>query len=334
MKKILLLATGGTITSVPSADGFVPGQSQDILQRICQSSGHDVTVQELFSMDSSNIQPEEWKGIARAVYNSYGAYSGIVITHGTDTMAYTASMLSFMLKHAPIPIVLTGAQVPLSSSHTDAYSNLDTAITMAATGHPGVFVAFDRKILLGCRTVKIRTTSYAAFASVNYPVIAYINTDGLVIDHTALATRIEQPPQLVLDIDSDVALIKLTPNLSPRLLDAIIDSGFSGIAIEAFGVGGMQFIRRNWVESLSNASAKGIPVVVCSQCLYEQSDFSRYQVGQKVLNAGAIEAFDMTSESAVTKLMFSLGQTKDLGIIRDMFNTNYVGEISPLNALK
>ena len=313
MKKILMLTTGGTIASAPGAEGLSPRGSEEILSHLGSGfSGCEVTVREIFTLDSTNIQPEEWKVIASAIYEGFGAFDGIVVTHGTDTMAYTASMLCFMLENPPVPVVLTGSQVPISHPLTDAVTNLRCA--------------FDRKIILGCRAVKVRTTGFDAFESVNCPPAGVINATGLCLRDDVLLHP-AGTPRLDTSIDTGVFLLKLTPCTNPAILDMLIDSGIRGIVIEAFGAGGVQFIRRDFVSRLQRAAREKIPVVVCSQCLYEASELSIYQVGQKALEQGAIQGYDMTSEAAVTKLMWALGRTDDVDEIRRLFARSLAGEV-------
>ena len=177
--KILLLSTGGTIAAVPTANGLQPGQTGAHLLSMLGRLPYDVTVQDILQLDSTNIQPEEWQFIAERVYTLRKGYAGVVVTHGTDTMAYTASMLTFMLSGLDVPVVLTGSQLPISNPLSDAPYNLRCALEMAVSGVPGVFIAFDRKVLLGCRSVKVRTTGFNAFESVKAPVVAEVNSDGL-----------------------------------------------------------------------------------------------------------------------------------------------------------
>jgi len=327
-KKILLLSTGGTIASVSSEYGLKPGQSGSDLLALLGPIPYDVTVQDILRMDSSNIQPEEWQYIASRVFSMREGYDGIVITHGTDTMAYTASMLTFMLPGIDLPVVLTGSQLPISNPLSDAPYNLRCALKMAASGHPGVFIAFDRKILLGCRSVKVRTTGFDAFESVKSPAVAVIDSDGLRFTD-ALPAPPSHPCELKTKIDTRVMLFKLIPGVDPGLLRAIAMAGCRGLVIEAFGSGGLNFIRRDLVSAMGDLVASGIPVVVCSQCLYERSDMTKYEVGIRALGEGVIPGEDMTSECAVTKLMWALGQGMKLNEIAEFFQTSVAGEVTP-----
>lgn len=327
-KKILLLSTGGTIASVSSEYGLQPGQSGSDLLALLGPIPYDVTVQDILRMDSSNIQPEEWQYIASRVYAMREGYDGIVITHGTDTMAYTASMLTFMLPGIDLPVVLTGSQLPISNPLSDAPYNLRCALKMAASGHPGIFIAFDRKILLGCRSVKVRTTGFDAFESVKSPAVAVIDSDGLRFTN-ALPAPPAHPCELKTRIDTRVMLFKLIPGVDPGLLRAIAMAGCRGLVVEAFGSGGLNFLRRDLVSAMGELVASGIPVVVCSQCLYERSDMTKYEVGIRALGTGVIPGEDMTSECAVTKLMWALGQGMTQQEITAFFGTSVAGEVTP-----
>ena len=185
MKRILLLTTGGTIASRLTDEGLAPGLDGENLARYLGGlpDSYDLTVRDILHLDSSNIQPEEWRLIARHVYAARDGFDGIVISHGTDTMAYTASVLSYMVRNIPIPVVLTGAQLPIEHPLTDGLDNLRTAFAMAASGRPGVFLAFDRRVMLGCRAVKTHTTAFGAFESVNWPLVARVDGAGLNLCH-------------------------------------------------------------------------------------------------------------------------------------------------------
>ncbi|NRO37038.1 asparaginase [Lactobacillus helveticus] len=327
-KKLLLLSTGGTIASVASDAGLVPKETGEELIKMLGKLPYDIDVQDILQLDSSNIQPEEWKFIAENIYKYRNDYDGIVVSHGTDTMAYTASMLAFMLKNINIPVVLTGSQVPINVVLSDAHDNLRLAFAAAATCPPDIYLAFHNKIMLGCRAVKVRTTNFDAFESVNVPPIATVSSDGLVFNKDYQPREKTGAPSLNTDIDSNVSLVKLFPGFDPKLLFAMVDSGCQGIIIEAYGLGGMNFIHRNMVAAIGKLIRQGIPVIASSQCLYERSDLTKYEVGREALLEGAISACDMTSESAITKLMWALGQDMNLHEVADFFNTDVAGEVT------
>lgn len=329
-KKILLLATGGTIAASQGEEGLEPSiSSSDLYKSVSSiSEYYDVESKDIMSLDSSNIQPEEWQLIARSIGESCDSYDGIVITHGTDTMAYTSSVLSYMLCNINIPVVLTGSQLPITHPLTDAKENLYCAFAMAASGVPGVFVAFNRKVMLGTRAVKIRTMGIDAFESVNYPNVATIGANGLEINRQ-IVPKVNGSFVLKDRLDPNVFLLKLVPGLNPNILKLLRGMEYKGIVIEAFGAGGLHFIRRNLVSELRAVMDEDIAVVVSSQCLYERSDLTIYQAGQKALNEGGIiQGYDMTTEAAVTKLMWCLGQTDSINEIGGLFLKDIAGEIS------
>lgn len=329
MKRILLLTTGGTIASRPTGEGLAPGLDGAALSRClgALTDSYDLTVQDILHLDSSNIQPEEWRLIARHVFDAREEFDGVVVSHGTDTMAYTASMLSYMVRNIPIPVVLTGAQLPIEHPLTDGLDNLRTAFAMAASGRPGVFLAFDRRVMLGCRAVKTHTTAFGAFDSVNWPLVGRVDGAGLNLNRAAIPP-LDGPCRLRDRLCEAVFLIKLTPGLDPEIFDMLLRMHYRGVVIEAFGAGGLHFIRRNLIEKLHTAAQAGMAVVVCSQCLYESSNFALYQAGQKALAQGVIQGYDMTTEAAVTKLMWALGQTDSLDEVRNLFEQSLCGERS------
>lgn len=335
MKKILLFTTGGTIASKEGKNGLEPEMdASELLSYMGElTSRYDITCKELLNLDSSNIQAEEWKTIAKNVYKNMDTYDGIIITHGTDTMAYTASILSFMLPHPSIPIILTGSQMPIDNMLTDARNNLFTAFAAVDANILGVSVAFNRRIMRGCRAVKVRTLGFEAFESVNSPYLAEVFANGMRRYHEPElpVPSSKQPnvsPDLKDQICTDVFLLKLIPNTNPAIFDLIPKLGYRGLVLEAFGAGGLHSLRRNLLEKLESLTKNGISVVACSQCLYEPSDFSIYEVGRRLLECGVIPGRDMTTEAAVTKLMWALGQTKDPEKVRELFNVDLAGEVS------
>lgn len=325
-KKLLLLSTGGTIASVASNTGLTPGESGEDLVQTLHNLPYEIDVKDILSLDSSNIQPEEWRLMAEDIYQYRQDYDGIVISHGTDTMAYTAAMLTFMLQNIEIPIVLTGSQVPMSVLLSDAPRNLTLAFTAAAKLQPGIYLAFNGKVMRGCRAVKVRTTDFDAFESVNFPPVAEVTSDGFNIRTRRKSDT--KPCQLNTNLDLNVSLIKLFPGFDPQIMLAMAKSGCHGFVIEGYGLGGMTFIRRNVAAVIGQLSRQNIPVVAASQCLYERSDLTKYEVGRQALLEGAISAHDMTSESAITKLMWALGQGMDLGQVKEFFATDVAGEVT------
>ena len=327
MKKIVFITTGGTIASAQSEEGLVPALTSDDIMKYLGELNEEVEIccEDLLQLDSSNMQPEEWVLIARRIAELVPDVDGIVLTHGTDTMAYTASALSFMLQNLPIPVVITGSQLPLIHPLSDGLDNIRVAFAAVLSELQGVFIAFNRKVMLGCRAVKVRTMGFDAFESVNVEPIGIVDARGLHLNRI-----IRSSGEFVLKdrLCEDVMLLKLTPGMNPEIFDMLLQMNYKGIVIEAFGAGGINFIRRDLIAKLEKMAAAGIAVVVCSQCLYEHSDFSIYQTGLKVLQQGVIQGYDMTSEACLTKLMWSLGQSTLKEDVKHSFATSYVNEIT------
>ncbi len=326
-KHILLLTTGGTIASCPGAEGLEP-QRSGVMEREIQQlrTYYDITVEDVLCLDSSNIRPEEWQYIARHIFDRREGFDGIVVSHGTDTMAYTASAVTFMLPDIDLPVVFTGSQLPLADVLSDGPDNLRTAFAMAASGHPGVFLAFDRKVMLGCRAVKVRASGFSAFESINARYAGVVSSHGLVTDPQVLPVH-KGPARIADNISNNVFLLKLTPNLAPEIFDALYAMGCKGIVIEAFGLGGFNVLNQG-LAGIRRIIDKGISVVVTTQCLYDSSDLQVYQVGNKLLDMGVIQGRDMTSEAAMTKLMWAIGQGMEQSEITALFSRNLAGEIT------
>ncbi len=309
--KLTLLATGGTIACTPTPDGLAPTlRGADLLGLVRDCLPCEVEARDVFQMDSSNMQPEEWSVLARAADEALRASDGVVITHGTDTMAYTAAALSFMLAGAGKPVILTGSQLPLSHPLTDARLNLLRALTAATTGVPGVYVSFHDWLISGVRCVKTHTSSMDAFSSVNARPAGRFDVEGVQFEHPQPydPLRPDEPYRLRDAIDPRVFLLKLVPGTSPDVLRFVKEAGYRGLVIEAFGLGGLHYIRRNLVRALEDLCQAGIRVVVVSQCLYEKANLSVYEVGRGLMRDSILSGRDMTTEAAVCKLMWALGQ--------------------------
>ena len=326
-KKILLLTTGGTIASMPGGEGLEP-QRSEVMERELEQlrTYYEITVRDVMCLDSSNITPGEWRTIATEIFQNRIGYDGIVVSHGTDTMAYTTSAITYMLPNIDLPVVFTGSQLPLADMLSDGPDNLRTAFAMAATGHPGVFLAFDRQIMLGCRAVKVRASGFSAFASINARYAGTVSNLGLVVDESVLP-KATGKARLCPALSKDVFLLKLTPGINPAIFDMLAAMGYKGIVIEAFGLGGFNVLNRG-LRGIRRAIEDGVSVVITTQCLYDSSDLGVYQVGNKLLELGVIQGRDMTSEAAMTKLMWALGQNMDQKEITELFSRNLAGEVT------
>lgn len=321
MKKILLLATGGTIASVKSDEGLIPAATPAQLlaalpdaQKLCQ-----LEARQLFNLDSTNFQPEHWLALAAEIHRCYREYDGFIITHGTDTMAYTAAALSYLVQNSEKPIVLTGAQRPISDPVTDAKKNLLDSIRFACREQSkGVYIVFDGKAILGTRARKVRTKSYSAFESINYPVAAFIDERRILqyVDSEDQA----QPVTFYNRLHPKVFVLKLIPGIEPEVLE-YLSGHYDAIVIESYGVGGVPFYgQRNFLEKLQALTESGKIVVIATQVMLEGSDAELYEVGFKAINHyNVLQAYDMTVEAAAVKLMWIMGQTRDFAQVKQMF---------------
>lgn len=327
MKQILIIGTGGTIASVPSDRGLTPAMTPaELLDYIPEAYDLcQIHFYPLYNIDSTNLQPEYWIKITRMIKESYHDYDGFIITHGTDTMAYTAAALSYLIQNAEKPIVITGSQKPMGSADTDARKNLLDSLRFAIKPDvSGVYVVFGGSAILGTRARKVRSKSCNAFESINYPAAAFF--DGSRILCYQRPRPAVQPISFYEQLDPKVFLLKLIPGIEPEILRYIGDH-YDAIVIESYGVGGIPFQdKRNFLRELEQLSGRGKIVVLATQVMLEGSDAERYEVGYRAVSRmQVLQAYDMTVEAAVVKLMWILGHTKDFQTVRSEFYRN-IGE--------
>ncbi len=323
MKTILLIATGGTIASRPTGSGLAPQLlAQDILQCVPSlASVCRIDALQLMNIDSTNMSPACWLRLAQCVQSHYDAYDGFVITHGTDTMAYTASALSYLIQGSGKPIVLTGSQKSIYEQDTDARRNLfDAFLAAQDDALSGVFVVFDGRVICGTRARKMRTKSMNAFSSIDYPDVALLR-EGRIL-HYIREKKPSARPVFYSRLDPRVFVLRLIPGMNPSILRLLVQE-YGALVIESFGVGGLPcYEQEDFLSAVSVWSAAGKPLVITTQVPHEGSDLTVYEVGARAAsNPGVLEAHTMTIESVVTKLMWILPQTKDLARIKRLFYT-------------
>ncbi len=312
MKHILLLSMGGTIASTSNGEGLEPKFSPaEMVRLIPQLEGLcQISYQEVASLDSTNVQPEEWKLLARSIYENMSSYDGFVVTHGTDTMAYTASALTYMLQGLAKPVVLTGAQLPIDYPGTDARENILNAFRTAITGTLGVYIVFDGSIIEGIRASKLYSQNFSAFHSINAPEAGTIVQGKALFTNPAVSDK-KIPLRLADFADPRVFVYKLIPGADPKIIDIAIDAGYRGIVIEAYGAGGVPTYRRDFIPSIRRATEKGVVVICATQCVFDGIHLDTYHVGVLAQKAGSLSTQEKTIEAVSTKLMWALGQTSD-----------------------
>lgn len=319
MKKILFIGTGGTIASAPTEEGLSPQIGAERLlslvpyvRQIC-----DVSAIQVLNLDSTNMKPSDWLIIASAIRENYNDFDGFVVAHGTDTMAYTAAALSYLIQKSPKPIVLTGAQRSIETENTDSKENLQDAFVYACDDKAcGVTVVFNGQVISGTRARKVRTKSFSAFSSVNFPQLASI-IDGKVLHYIELGYS--DAPSFSDTLMDKVGLLKLTPGASSQLLDALFLC-CNAVIIESYGTGGIPS-DPSFENSIMNGVGVGKSIVITTQVPNEGSNLGKYRVGHFLKELPVLEAYDMTTEAIVAKLMWAMGKTKDADRMRELFYT-------------
>lgn len=331
MKKILLIQTGGTIAMDISEDRQPTLDSEKWAEQIYQmipelSELAEIEIERLFFEDSSDINKKHWGLLANFIQEEYEQYDGFVILHGTDTMAYTASALSFALQHLDKPVILTGSQVPMSNIRSDARRNLVNAVEMATMSLPEVAICFNDFVYRGNRTTKISIGDFNAFASPNYPPLAEIG------QHIKMASHVRRNSGSLpgaVEFSDQVFLLKIYPNLDPDFLSQINFGNIRALIIEAFGSGNFPIRgNRNLLPFFKKCLCNEILLVITSQAAYDAVDLNNYESGRKALELGALSARDMTTEATLTKIMYLLARHEDYEKIIEQFNRNLVGEMT------
>lgn len=320
MKNVLMIATGGTIASKNMGQGLSPAISaEEILQFVPQIADIcSVTTMQPFYFDSTNVYHKHWVELAQIIKDNYNSYDGFVITHGTDTMAYTAAGLSYLVQNSAKPIVLTGSQKSIYEQDTDAKRNLYDAFCFCVDDNAsGVSIVFDGKAILGTRARKTRSKSFNAFSSVDYPEVASI-TNGKVLHYAKSAVVGE--PVFYNQLNPNVFVLKMTPGMNPNIFD-YLKLHFDAVIIESFGSGGLpKYEAQDFLEKLKEFLDAGKVAIIGTQVEREGSNLDVYEVGKR-LSAfdGIVEAKSMTLEATFAKTMWILAQTKDKTKFRDLF---------------
>jgi L-asparaginase len=331
MKKLLLIATGGTIASSDCGEGLAPTIDADKIMsyipeasKLCSLSGVSI-----MSIDSTNMNPERMAIIANTIYENYNDYDGFVITHGTDTMAYSSAALTYMLQNLTKPVILTGSQIALEEDGTDALNNLSCAVRFACEDIAGVYIAFDNILICGTHAMKMKTLSFDAFKSINYPVIASIKNNTVIYNkelsdnelNSLLHREYKEELCLKAKMCDDVFVLKLFPGINPEIFD-FIKTNYKGVIIESFGIGGIPNEHHNITQKVGELINAGICVVVTTQCLFEGIDLSIYAVGQTLAKQNVISGGNMPVEALTMKLMWALANIDNANNIKEFIEND------------
>jgi L-asparaginase len=340
---VLVIYTGGTLGMVYEKGQLVPFDFEQILDRLPEIKRLDfeITFTSLEQiMDSSNMRPDVWVELGQLIRRNYDFYDSFVILHGTDTMAYTASALSFMLQHLQKPVILTGAQLPIGVARTDARENIITALEIAAAQHngqpivPEVCIYFQNVLLRGNRAKKKETSQFNAFRSDNYPPLAEV---GVTIEYhlpyiatPAVGSVFELRPTL----DENVAILKLFPGITPNVVRPILEiNHLKGVILETFGAGNAPTLP--WfLQELKDATDRGVVIMNVSQCDGGRVMQGHYQTSTWFDKIGVISGADITTEAAITKMMWVFGQETDPDRIKTLLAQPLVGEMTFWPAVK
>ena len=336
-KRILIINTGGTIGMQPASSGFRPvrgflGQQLAEFPEFRDEQMPQFEVLEYEPLlDSANFSPLNWLQIATDIRRHHDSYDAFIVLHGTDTMAYTASALAFMLPGLNRNVIVTGSQLPLCLRRTDARENLVTALIVAGEHFvPEVCVLFGSVLLRGCRTTKTSATRFDAFESPNYPQLASIGTRIRVFPERIRQTAASASavPELVPIEETAVATVRLFPGFDPAILRNVLQIPLRGLVLESYGTGNGPAGNRQFLQVLQEAVDRGVLIVNLSQCLHGGVSQTEYASGRALHDAGVVSGGDMTVEAALTKLMLLLGQGSDTETVRRRIGQDMAGEIT------
>jgi L-asparaginase len=333
-KRVYIIYTGGTIGMQPTPEGYAPapGYLAEQIMSMPDLKSHlmpDVDIHEYDPLlDSANMTPQDWYKIARDISDHYNEYDGFIILHGTDTMAYTASALPFMLEGLAKPVLLTGSQIPLCEVRNDARANLITALTVAANFDiPEVCLCFGNQLLRGCRSVKVSTDGLDAFASPNLSPLGDIGVEIRIHKNLVLPK-----PQSVLQVQEfkqvNVGALPLWPGISAQVVRNFLQPPLQGLILRAYGVGNGPTNNADFLSALEEAAARGVVIVDCTQCLRGSVHLGDYATGSALARAGVISGFDMTAEAALAKLSYLFSQNLSVDEIKRLMQIDLHGELT------
>lgn len=309
-----MITTGGTIASIPSNNGLIPKISgKDIislvpaLKNICT-----IDTLELLNIDSSNISKKHYILMLDTLEKNYDNYDGFVITHGTDTMAYSSSMLACAIENLSKPVVFTGSQLPIKAEGTDACKNVQDAFLAACSDNYGVFLAFNGLIHNGDCVKKVYSENFTGFLSINNKTAGKSDNNKIIWNKLYKNHNIK--PVFNKNISEKVFVLKMVPSLKPDIIDVLINMGYKGIIIEGYGAGGVptEECENNFIPAIKSAIAKGVAIVCATQCLYDGVHLDKYPAGILSEKYGAISSKNMTLEKTLAKVMLGLGNNMDL----------------------
>lgn len=339
--RVYIAYTGGTIGMRRRADGSyapAPGYLAELMAEQPELRDPRAPVYKIHEYaqlrDSANMAPQDWTAIAQDIAAHYDEFDGFVVLHGTDTMAYTAAALAFMLRNLRKPVVLTGAQIPLSELRSDAHENLLNALLIAAHQPlPEVCLCFGSRLLRGCRAVKVSAHGLDAFESPNFPSLATIGIDIELEQRLVLAPPAADMPLGVQPIAPDLRIgaLRLFPGISAAMVEAVL-APLQGLVLEAYGAGNGPDHNAELMATLAAASARGVVVVACTQCLRGRVDLAAYATGASLARAGVISGGDMTAEAALAKLLYLFSAGYAAPEIRTLMQTSLRGELTSPDA--